>query len=135
MHPFKTDPRLEVDSYFIAEMELSRLYVKNDKDNPWFVLVPRRNHLVELVDLTHEEQTMLMEELSIVSDFLKSYYQPYKINIGSLGNIVRQLHIHVIGRYENDRNWPHPLWGTNPNTIFEEVELENIKSNFLEFFE
>ena len=133
MSLFVTDERLEKDSHFIINLELSALYVKNDKENPWFVLVPRKLKAVELIDLNHEEQCMLMEEISTVSDFLNNYYRPSKINIGTLGNIVRQLHIHVIARYESDRAWPQALWGTMPKNLFDQVELENIKSNFLEF--
>ena len=99
MNYFKVDPALEQDSFLIADMELSKLYVKNDKDNPWFVLIPRKANASEMVDLTHEEQCMLMEEVTIVSEFLKHYYRPTKINIGALVNIVRQLHIHIIARY------------------------------------
>ena len=132
---FKVDPALEEDNYFLAEMELSRLYIKNDKDNPWFILVPRKNNLVELMDLTHEEQSMLMEEITIVSDFLKTYYQPYKINIGTLGNIVRQLHIHIIARYQHDRAWPAAIWGTTVISKFDQLEFQNIRSNFLDFVE
>jgi diadenosine tetraphosphate (Ap4A) HIT family hydrolase len=135
MKQFFVDPELEINSFFIADLMLSRLYVKNDKDNPWFVLIPRKIKAVELVDLTHEELCVLMEELTIVSEFLKSHYQPKKLNIGALGNIVNQLHIHIIARYENDRAWPQALWGSTPSTFFEQVELENIKSNFLEFLE
>lgn len=135
MSLFKVDPELETNSYFIADMELSKLYLKNDKENPWFVLIPRKSEVFELVDLTHEQQCMLMEEVTIVSEFLKSHYRPFKINIGALGNIVRQLHIHVLARYENDRAWPQALWGTVPKEIFEQVEIDNIKSNFLEFIE
>lgn len=135
MNLFKVDPELEKNSFLVAEMELSELYVKNDKENPWFVLVPRKVSACELVDLTHEEQCILMEEITIVSEFLKSYYQPFKINIGALGNIVRQLHVHVLARFENDRAWPQALWGTTPEVFFEQLELENIKSNFQEFIE
>jgi diadenosine tetraphosphate (Ap4A) HIT family hydrolase len=133
MKQFAVDPALEKDSYLIADLELSKLYVKNDKENPWFVLVPRKINAVELIDLSHEELCMLMEEVTIVSEFLKNYYQPFKLNIGTLGNIVRQLHIHVLARYENDRAWPQALWGSTPSLYFEQVELENIKSNFQEF--
>lgn len=135
MNQFAVDPELEKDSYFIAELELSRLFIKNNKGNPWFVLVPRRPKAVELVDLSHEELGMLMEEVTTVSEFLKNYYQPFKLNIGALGNIVRQLHIHVIARYENDKAWPQALWGTEPTEYFEQFELENIKSNFQEFID
>lgn len=135
MKQFKVDPELEKNSFLIADLELSRLYIKDDKENPWFVLVPRKMNATELIDLNHEEQSMLMEEVTIVSEFLNNYYRPYKINIGALGNIVRQLHIHVLARYEHDRAWPQALWGTTPSLRFEQVELENIRSNFQEFLE
>ncbi|MBP9680851.1 MAG: HIT domain-containing protein [Bacteriovorax sp.] len=133
MKSFIIDSELEKNAYLISELELSRLYIKNDKDNPWFILVPRKMNAIELIDLTHEEQCILMEEITVVSEFLMNYYRPHKINVGSLGNIVRQLHIHVIARYGNDRAWPHPIWGTGPEHVFDEVELENIKSNFEEY--
>ena len=135
MNAFSIDPELEKNSYLITSMELSDLYVKNDKENPWFVLVPRKVRASELVDLTHEELCMLMEEVTIVSEFLKNYYKPTKINIGALGNIVRQLHIHIHARFENDRAWPQALFGTTPELVFTDVELQNVKSNFLEFIE
>ncbi len=135
MNNFSVDPELEKNSFHIADLELSKLYVKNDKENPWFVLVPRKSSAVELMDLTHEEQCVLMEEVTIVSCFLKDYYKPNKINIGALGNIVKQLHIHVLARYEDDRAWPQALWGTTPSMYFEDFELENIKSNFQEYHE
>ena len=132
---FITDPELLKDTYKVAQFELSDVYVKNDKSNPWFVLVPRKTNAVEIVDLNHEEQSSIMEEITIVSEFLKNYYRPRKINIGALGNIVSQLHIHVIVRYESDRAWPKAIWGTLPTELFEQFELENIKSNFQEFIE
>jgi diadenosine tetraphosphate (Ap4A) HIT family hydrolase len=135
MKNFVVDPKLEENSYLIADLQLSKLYVKDDKENPWFVLVPKKMNATELTDLNHEEQCILMEEVTIVSEFLKNYYNPDKINIGALGNIVRQLHVHVLARYESDRAWPQALWGTMPSLHFEQVELENIKSNFQEFQE
>lgn len=130
---FYVDPVIENNSLFIKNMGLSALYLKNDKENPWFVLVPRKVNATEIIDLTHEEQSVLMEEITIVSEFLKEHYEPYKMNIGALGNIVKQLHIHVIARYPNDRAWPGPIWGSATTMEFDQVELENIKSNFLEF--
>jgi diadenosine tetraphosphate (Ap4A) HIT family hydrolase len=121
------------NGHLICDLQLSKLIIKNDKDNPWFILVPRKVAAVELIDLTHEEQTVLMEEVTLVSEFLKEYYRPYKINIGALGNIVRQLHVHVIARFENDRAWPNPIWNTAPVQLFEKNELVNIQENFKEF--
>jgi diadenosine tetraphosphate (Ap4A) HIT family hydrolase len=135
MSRFEVDPVIEQNSIFIRNLQLSALYLKNDKENPWFVLVPRKVKAVEIIDLNHEEQTLLMEEISLVSEFLKSHYRPYKLNVGSLGNIVQQLHIHVIGRYTTDRAWPGPIWGTPTTQEFDQIELENIKSNFSEFID
>lgn len=130
---FSIDPVIEQNSIFISNLGLSTVFLKNDKENPWFILVPRKAGAVELIDLNHEEQTMLMEEITIVSEFLKSHYRPHKMNIGSLGNIVTQLHIHVIARSPNDRAWPGPIWGTPTTQEFDHNEVENIKSNFAEF--
>jgi diadenosine tetraphosphate (Ap4A) HIT family hydrolase len=135
MNKFEVDPVIEKNSIFVKHMGISALYLKNDKENPWFVLVPRKLKAIELIDLNHEEQTLLMEEITIVSEFLKSHYRPYKLNVGSLGNIVQQLHIHVIARYNTDRAWPGPIWGTPTTQEFDKLELENIKSNFYEFIE
>ena len=132
---FSVDPVIEQNSIFIRDLGLSTVYLKNDKENPWFILVPRKAGAVELIDLNHEEQTMLMEEITIVSEFLKSHYRPYKMNVGSLGNIVTQLHIHIIARNPNDRAWPVPIWGTPTTQEFDFNEVENIKSNFSEFIE
>lgn len=130
---FSVDPVIEQNSIFIKNLGLSTIYLKNDKENPWFILVPRKANAIELIDLNHEEQTMLMEEITIVSEFLKSHYRPHKMNVGSLGNIVTQLHIHVIARSPTDRAWPGPIWGTPTTQEFDHNELENIKSNFEEF--
>jgi len=130
---FSIDPVIEQNSIFISNLSLSTVFLKNDKENPWFILVPRKANAIELIDLNHEEQTMLMEEITIVSEFLKSHYRPHKMNVGSLGNIVTQLHIHIIGRNPTDRAWPGPIWGTPTTQEFDYNELENIKSNFAEF--
>lgn len=132
---FSVDPVIEQNSIFIKNLGLSTVFLKNDKENPWFILVPRKAGAVELIDLNHEEQTMLMEEISIVSEFLKSHYRPHKMNVGSLGNIVTQLHIHVIARNPTDRAWPGPIWGTPTTQEFDHNEVENIKSNFADFLD
>lgn len=131
---FTIDERLLDQSMTICDLELSKLIVKNDKENPWFLLVPRKLRAREIIDLNSEEQTLLMEEIALVSEFLKEYYRPYKINIGALGNVVSQLHVHIIARYEGDRAWPNPIWNTEAGSQFDQAELENIKSNFLEFY-
>ncbi len=130
---FEIDPRLLEDSIKICDLELSTLILKNDKENPWFVLIPRRNRLTEIIDLNSEEQGLLMEEIALVSNFVKEYYEPFKINVANLGNVVPQLHIHIIARYESDRAFPNPIWNTQTQLKFEPNEFENVKSNFLEY--
>lgn len=130
---FQIDPIIEQNSLYIKNLTLSSLYLKYDKDTPWFVLVPRKIDLIELIDLTHEEQAMLMEEVTLVSEFLKEHFSPYKLNVGSLGNIVPQLHIHVIGRTQSDRAWPGPVWGVAMAQVFSEEEMHNLKKLFLDW--
>jgi len=132
---FSVDQNLLNDSIELCDLELSRVILKNDKDNPWLLLVPRKNKVVEIIDLSVEDQSLLMEEIALASEFLKEYYRPYKINIGSLGNMVRQLHVHIIARYEGDRAWPNAIWNTPTTNRFDDVELANIKSNFLDFID
>lgn len=132
---FEIDARLLEDSIKICDLELSTLLLKNDKENPWFVLVPRRFKASEIIDLNSEEQGLLMEEISLVSNFVKEYYEPFKINVANLGNVVPQLHIHIIARYESDRAFPNPIWNTQTQLKFEPNEFENVKSNFIEYIE
>lgn len=127
------DPAIQNDSIFVTDLMLSSLYLKRDKDNPWFILVPHKIDAVELIDLTHEEQNMLMEEITIISDFLKKKYTPTKLNVGNLGNIVRQLHIHLIARFEGDRAWPGPIWGTQTTLEFSQDEINEVIRHVKEF--
>lgn len=130
---FMIDEKLLEDSMVVCDLDLSRLLVRNDKETPWFILVPRKRNVVEIIDLNSEEQMLLMEEIVLVSEFLKEYYRPFKINIAGLGNITRQLHIHIIARYENDRAFPNPIFQSPKTMTFEDAEMENIVSNFLDF--
>lgn len=130
---FSVDEVIEKNSILVADLMLSVLFLKNDKENPWFILVPKRAGVVELMDLNHEDQSVLMEEVTIVSEFLKKEFNAEKLNVGSLGNIVKQLHIHVIARYEKDRAWPGPIWGTQTTQEFSNEEIKNIISGFKDF--
>lgn len=130
---FKVDSEIENTSIYVCDLQLSKVYLKDDKDNPWFLLVPRKQKSEELVDLTLEEQSLLMEEVTIVSEFIKKEFTPFKLNVGSLGNIVRQLHIHIIARYENDRAWPGPIWGSPAMQCYSSEEIKGIISRFKDF--
>jgi len=111
MEPFALHPQLEKDTFFAADLSLSRLLLMNDARFPWFILVPRGQKLTEIMDLPLEKQGQLLYEINALSAFLKSELKAEKLNIAALGNVVPQLHIHVIGRFMVDAAWPKPVWG------------------------
>ncbi len=111
MQEFEIDPVLGRDSIEIANLGLCQLRLNNDQRWPWLVLVPQRSGLEEIFDLTPLDQTMLTFETNMAAQALKKATGATKINIGALGNIVRQLHVHVIARFEGDANWPNSVWG------------------------
>jgi diadenosine tetraphosphate (Ap4A) HIT family hydrolase len=108
---FDIDERLERDGLLIVTLGLCQLRVNNDRRWPWLVLIPQRADVSEIFDLTPLDQTMLTFETNMVASALKKVTGATKINVGALGNIVRQLHVHVIARSEGDANWPGPVWG------------------------
>ena len=108
---FALDTRLAVDTSPVASLRLCDVLLMNDARYPWLVLVPRRNGLVEVADLDATGQTLLWQELNKVSAALRSVIPCDKLNIGLLGNIVRQLHVHVVLRQVGDDAWPGPVWG------------------------
>ena len=110
---FTLDPRLADSSFFIAELPLSQVRLKNNRLYPWLILIPRRVSLTELHELSLEEQYVLIQEITQVSKGMKTYFKAHKMNSGALGNIVSQLHIHVIARSPNDPSWPHSVWQPN----------------------
>lgn len=105
------DTRIISSTCFVAELPLCNLYLQNESRFPWLVLVPRRENVSELIDLSMEDQQSLTCEIAMVSQLMKAKYSPDKLNVANLGNIVKQLHIHVIARYEADSAWPGPVWG------------------------
>lgn len=108
---FKLHKRLEEDTVFVKRLELSRVLLMNDSTVPWLILVPELEGVTELYALSKADRAVLMEETALASLVIKGLYNPDKMNIGALGNLVPQLHIHVIGRFTGDRAWPGPVWG------------------------
>ena len=95
---FSLDPRLSHDTDFVADLPLCRVLLMNNSRWPWLILVPRRENLVELTDLDAVDRARLIEEAAQMADWLKAHTRAEKINLGALGNIVRQLHVHVVAR-------------------------------------
>lgn len=109
---FLADPRLQADSAFIAEGPLSQVRLMDDSRFPWLILVPRVAAASEWIDLDGQQQRLLLAEINQVSRLLRAEPGVQKLNIGALGNIVRQLHVHLVGRHEGDAAWPGPVWGS-----------------------
>lgn len=113
-HPetdFELDPRLAADTVYVADWALCRVLLMDDAQFPWLVLVPRRAGLAELDDLDADDRTRLLQEIQRAMQTLRDTVEYDKLNIGALGNIVRQLHVHVVARRRNDAAWPGPVWG------------------------
>ncbi|MFA6164893.1 MAG: HIT domain-containing protein [Methylobacter sp.] len=108
---FQLHPRLQQDCITIGHFELCRLLMMNDSQYPWFVLVPEKADMSEIYQLTKPDRELLTEESSYLAENLAELYHADKMNIAAIGNMVPQLHIHHIVRYQTDRAWPAPVWG------------------------
>ena len=117
---FALDPRLAADSIFVADLPLSQLRLMNDARFPWLLLVPRLDDAVEWTDLDGERQSELLSEINRAAALLRAVAPSDKLNIGALGNIVRQLHVHVVARRIGDAAWPGPVWGSGPAAPYDE---------------
>ncbi|MCP4183522.1 MAG: HIT domain-containing protein [Hyphomicrobiales bacterium] len=111
MPEFILDRRLQADCLYLHKMELCDLLLMNDNRWPWLILVPRIVEAKEIHQMNNHDQILLLRETVLISSVLADISGCEKINTGSLGNIVRQLHVHVVGRSTGDANWPGPIWG------------------------
>jgi diadenosine tetraphosphate (Ap4A) HIT family hydrolase len=109
--PYSLHPQLAADSHPLATLALCDLRLMDDSNYPWLVLVPRVPGARELVDLTSAQRAQLGEEVARCERLLLAEYRPHKLNVAALGNLVPQLHVHVIARFEHDPAWPAPVWG------------------------
>lgn len=111
---FTLDARLAADTVPCGRLSLSRVLLMNDSRYPWLILVPERSEVRELFQLTAADRAILVEEIALAAMALAETCVPHKINVAALGNIVAQLHIHVVGRRVDDPAWPGPVWGHSP---------------------
>lgn len=105
------DPQLDADSHPVVSLALSEVRLMDDANYPWLLLVPRAPAVRELIDLSETEQRVLLEEIVRASRVLQAEFRPHKLNVAALGNVVAQLHVHVIARQLDDPAWPGPVWG------------------------
>lgn len=125
---FEVDERLINDTVPLGDFALCRVLLMNDSRYPWLILVPRCSAVSEVFDLTAEQQQQLWLEASTVGQVLKGVYQADKINIATLGNVVSQLHIHVVVRMRDDAAWPAPVWGQGEAQPYSAEAVEQIKT-------
>ncbi len=121
------DPRLDSESTPIIDLPLCQVRLSHNAAFPWILLIPKKDGLVELIDLTPTDQQRLMQEIAVASQVMRQLFRPTKLNVATLGNMVPQLHIHVIARYETDAAWPGPVWGKMSETYTPESQLERIQ--------
>jgi diadenosine tetraphosphate (Ap4A) HIT family hydrolase len=123
---FELDARLDADSHPVIWLGLCELRLMNDRRWPWLVLVPQRPGIEEVHDLTPLDQAMLTFETNMVAQALKRETGCHKINTGALGNVVRQLHVHVVARNEGDPGWPGPVWGYGMREPYRREDLHRM---------
>lgn len=125
---FALDPRLQQDTLPIGDFPLCRLLLMNDAQYPWFILVPRREDVSELFQLSAEEQRQLWQETTFLAETLKDTFGADKMNVATLGNVVSQLHMHVIVRRCEDAAWPAPVWGRHPAVAYSSEQVAGIRN-------
>ena len=112
MNAWHLHPQLADDTAPVIELPLCEVRLMDDANHPWLVLVPRIADMVEIIDLDHAQRAQLTNEIDAACRALQSLFKPDKLNVAALGNMVPQLHVHVIARYRDDIAWPRPVWGT-----------------------
>lgn len=118
---FDLHPRLAADTFTVADWPLCRVLLMNDAQYPWCILVPRRREMREIYELAPADRTQLLHESCVLGRVLMDTFQGDKLNIGALGNLVPQLHLHHVVRFEHDAAWPAPVWGRHPPQPYAEA--------------
>lgn len=123
---FELHPQLAKDCIEVGDFPLSKVLLLNDSHYPWIILVPRRENIDEIFQLTDEDQRQLLAESSILCEAMATYFKADKMNVAALGNKVSQLHLHHIVRYKNDISWPNPVWGVVAAKPYNKTELDDL---------
>ena len=125
---FRLHDRLAADTAEFDRWELSRVLLMNDAAYPWLIVVPERDDVREIHQLSRADAAVLMEEVTRASRILEAAFRPDKINVGALGNVVPQLHVHVVARFASDPAWPGPVWGAAPPTPYGPEGMEAMQA-------
>ena len=124
---FELDARLAKDCLILGKLDLSLLLLMNNSLVPWFILVPNTNK-TEMTDLPLADQEILLKEINLMSGYIKVNFDISKLNIAAIGNIVSQLHIHIVGRDPSDFCWPDVVWGTNKKKLYTDQQVTEIST-------
>ena len=122
-YAFKLDRQLEQDTVLVADWHLCQVRLMNDSRYPWVILIPKVEDVSEIHQLADEQQQLLLGESVRLSKALEQLFAPHKLNVAALGNMVRQLHIHHIVRFEDDASFPRPVWGVGDAVPYEAEAL------------
>lgn len=121
---FKLDDRLKNDTIELGTIDFIKVLLSKDSNYPWVILVPEVANATEIHHLDTNQQTFLIKTIADISKILEKNFKADKINIGALGNVVSQLHIHIVVRYKQDIAWPNPIWGKHPMQQYEQQNLD-----------
>jgi diadenosine tetraphosphate (Ap4A) HIT family hydrolase len=125
---FSLDLRLQQDTLVLGDFPLCRLLLSKDANYPWFILVPRQEGVSEVFDLDATQQRQLWQETSLLAEHVRASLGADKMNVATLGNVVSQLHMHVIARFKSDIAWPAPVWGKVAAVAYKEQQLAELKA-------
>jgi diadenosine tetraphosphate (Ap4A) HIT family hydrolase len=125
--PFTLHPTLARDTVEVVRWPLCRVLLMNDRRFPWLILVPEREAVREIHELPAADRVALIEEIAQASEALVRLVRPDKVNVGALGNIVPQLHVHVIARFSSDPAWPGSVWGSGSAVPYTGEGLEEMR--------
>lgn len=132
---FELHTQLAKDCAVVGDLGLCRVLLMNDASYPWLILVPRREAVEELFHLSPADQRQLVDEVSGVAEALAGYARADKMNVAALGNVVPQLHVHVIARRRDDGAWPRPVWGVQPQVPYDDEALARRVSELAELLQ
>lgn len=117
---FKLNERIDNDTFDICELSICKVLLMNDQNYPWIILVPMRADITELHHLSKEDQMKVIDDIAQASNVMEKMFAPKSLNVAALGNVVSQLHIHIVARFEEDATWPGPIWGQKPAIPYED---------------
>ncbi|MCX7354388.1 MAG: HIT family protein [Alphaproteobacteria bacterium] len=132
---FDLHPQLAADTVEVCRLDLCRVLLSCDSSFPWLVLVPQRAGVREIHELSSRDRARLSDEIDLASRVMAALFAPDKMNVAALGNMVPQLHVHVVARYRTDRVWPKPIWGSGPTEPYAAARLESLRKRLRTAFE